>query len=322
MTTADTTPEIAPEIITRAPATVQLRTNPVVLKELRGRMRGARAFIVMSVYLLLMTAFSSVLYLILSGSRDTIGGAGGTIGRNLFIGIVCVEFFLVSFIAPSFTASAISGERENQTYDLLRTTLLPSRSLVVGKMLSALAYIFLLLLAAVPLQSIAFLFGGVTEVEVILAFVILGATALLLGSAGLYASAKRERTIHANIATYGVTLALVVGLPLLTGILGLIAVQVLNTPWFGGLPTSTQSILVVIGWVVLSLNPVTAGALTQFLLIRDQAVWSYNLTLTTTSGVTTLPLVTPWIIFTVMAVIASLVLMRMSVRAVDKIDQQ
>src|SRR6185369_5430589 len=110
----------------------------------------------------------------------------------LFIGIVGVELFLVTFIAPTFTAGAISGERERQTYDLLRTTLLPASRLVIGKLISALSYVFLLLLAAIPLQSIAFLFGGVTELEVVLSFVILFITALALGSVGIYFSAVTQ----------------------------------------------------------------------------------------------------------------------------------
>src|SRR5258708_26930719 len=152
--------------------------NPVVLKELRGRMRGPRAFVVLTVYLILMSGFARLIYYLYSSSLDFQGAAaGGTIGRWLFSSIVAVELFLVAFIAPTFTAGAISGERERQTYDLLRTTLLPARSLVVGKLISALSYILLLLLAAIPLQSIAFLFGGVTEAEVILSLVILVITA-------------------------------------------------------------------------------------------------------------------------------------------------
>ena len=129
-------------------------------------MRGARAFVVLTVYLTLMSGFTALLYMISSSTKDIYGfTSGGTIGRYLFFGIVGIELFLVTFIAPAFTAGAISGERERQTYDLLKTTLLPARALIVGKMTSALSYVFLLLLAAIPLQSIAFLFGGVTEAE-------------------------------------------------------------------------------------------------------------------------------------------------------------
>src|SRR5260221_1880651 len=155
--------------------------NPIVLKELRGRMRGMRAFVVMSVYLLLLSGFATLLYVVSSASLTAggyYGGQIGQIGRILFAGIVGIELFLVTFIVPSFTAGAISGERERQTYDLLRTTLLTARSMIYGKLVSALSYVLLLLLAAIPLQSIAFLFGGVTELELLLSFVILMVTSV------------------------------------------------------------------------------------------------------------------------------------------------
>ncbi|MBC7870121.1 MAG: hypothetical protein H7Y09_04730, partial [Chitinophagaceae bacterium] len=43
------------------------RTNPVMLKELRERMRGARAFVVITVYLALMSGFAVLLYLVQRG---------------------------------------------------------------------------------------------------------------------------------------------------------------------------------------------------------------------------------------------------------------
>ncbi|NJO84023.1 MAG: hypothetical protein HC828_15375, partial [Blastochloris sp.] len=150
------------------------RFNPVMIKELRGRMRGVRAFAVLTVYLGLMSGFALLLYLVYNSfSRGTGSSAAGEIGRVLFMGVVGIELLLIIFIAPAFTAGAITGERERQTYDLLQTTLLSSPSFVIGKLESALGYIVLLLLAGVPLQSIAFLFGGVSELELVLSFVIL-----------------------------------------------------------------------------------------------------------------------------------------------------
>ena len=116
------------------------RVNPVMLKELRGRMRGIRAFIVLTIYLGLMSGFTALLYLILIAQNQASGSASaGQIGRVLFVGLVGIELMLIIFIAPAFTAGAITGERERQTYDLLQTTLLASPSFVIGKLESALS---------------------------------------------------------------------------------------------------------------------------------------------------------------------------------------
>src|SRR5260221_9317231 len=235
----------ADEVIT-APAkrnTSAFLRNPVVLKELRGRMRGPRAFVVLTVYLILMSGFATLLYYLYSSSLDFQGAAaGGTIGRWLFSSIVAVELFLVAFIAPAFTAGAISGERERQTYDLLRTTLLPARFLVVGKLMSALSYIFLLLLAAVPLQSIAFMFGGVTEIEIVLSFVVLFVTAILLGAVGIYCSAVIPRTLNASVITYGVAIFITLGLPLILLLVAPLFGPALSN--LGSISTTTQTLLI------------------------------------------------------------------------------
>src|SRR5438876_11937537 len=138
-------PAAPPTASASRPTGGRLLRYPGVLKELRGRMRGMRAFVVLTVYLTLMSGFVTLLYVLNASWMSNPGSAAGAnIGRLLCAGIVGTELFLVTFIAPTFTAGAISGERERQTYDLLRTTLLPARSLVLGKLVSALSYVFLL----------------------------------------------------------------------------------------------------------------------------------------------------------------------------------
>ncbi|MFN7209331.1 MAG: ABC transporter permease [Aggregatilineales bacterium] len=294
--------------------------NPVILKELRGRMRGARAFAVLSVYLLLMVGFALLLYVLASASQDVFGfTSGGQIGRTLFTGIIGIQLFLVTFIAPAFTASAISGERERQTYDLLKTTLLPAHSLVIGKLLSALSYVFLLLIAAIPLQSIAFLFGGVTELEVVLAFVILSVTTITLGSTGLYFSAARTRTLSANVTTYSVTLFITVGLPMLIFILIALFTSLLGARQ-ADIAVEVQ-VLLLYGLLALSAtNPLVAAFLTQYWLLNKQSAFVFYETITSTTGIIQVPLISPWIVFSAVYLVIALILVIRTVRRVRRIE--
>jgi ABC-type transport system involved in multi-copper enzyme maturation permease subunit len=116
----------------------------------------------------------------------------------VFAGVYGVELFLVCFVAPAFTAAAISSERERQTYDLLRTTLLPARALVFGKLASALSYVLLLIFAAVPLQSMAFLLSGVGWEELTIGFLLLVISAVTFASLGLYISSVARTTLAAT----------------------------------------------------------------------------------------------------------------------------
>lgn len=297
------------------------RINPVMLKELRGRMRGIRAFIVMTVYLGLMSGFTALLYLIYQPVAQASGAtSAGEIGRVLFLGLVGVELLLIIFIAPAFTAGAITGEREHQTYDLLRTTLLASPSFLIGKLESALSYILLLLFSAIPLQSLAFLFGGVSETEVILSFVILAVTAVTLGTVGIFFSAVTPRTLSASVRSYTVALAVVFGIPVVLSfpLLNAFTNAVSGVGTLVSASPVVESILVYLGSLLVSLNPIATALVTQQLLIERQVLGFWNLTLS--SNGSTIPLVSPWISFTIIYLVIAAVLVVLAVRQMRRVE--
>ena len=287
-----------------------LRSNPVMLKELRGRMRGPRAFVVLTVYLSLTSSLTVLLYVLQAESiTRTSTPTGSEIGRVLFYGVAAVELFMVTFIGPAFTASAITGEREHRTYELLRTTLLSARTLVVGKLVSALSYIVLLLFAAVPLQAIAFLFGGVTPEELVIGLVILLVTAFQFGTVGLYFSAIMNRTLPASILTYSYALFATVGLP--------IALMVFM-PIIASLSRLLNSnILQAVGiyalGLVISTNPIATALVTETFVAEQQEIGFFWYTLGTGQQI---PVVSPWIPYAAFSILMSLILIWLSVRRI------
>ena len=301
----------------RNPLNIILR-NPVALKELRGRMRGPRAFIVMTGYLMVVGGFTIVIYLAATNTSVERTGEidGGEVGRLLFSAVVAMELFLVTFITPAFTASAISGEHERQTYDLLRTTLLPERSLVWGKLFSAIAYIILLLLAAIPLQSIAFLFGGVDIPEVYIAFVVLMATSFFLGTLGVYFSATSRRTLRANIMTYVTAMAVAIVTAMVVVVLDGIFDNLTNTG--NTISQSGEWVLLLGRGLFICLNPLTTLLVTQDFLVNQQSVFTIDYTFQN-GDVVTLP--SPWIVFTVFYVIMAVVLFVRTARVLEKIEE-
>ncbi|RMF80126.1 MAG: hypothetical protein D6737_09095 [Chloroflexi bacterium] len=296
------------------------RMNPVMLKELRGRMRGVRAFAVLTIYLGLMSGVTVLLFLIFTAlNRSEGSAAAGEIGRVLFMGIVGIELLLIIFIAPAFTAGAITGERERQTYDLLRTTLLASPPFVIGKLESALSYTLLLLLAAIPLQSIAFLFGGVTEVELLLAFIILTVTAIALGTVGIYFSAIAPRTLSASVRAYTVALVVTFGIPLVLSFI----LNIFTGALFGtgtGITRSPvlEGLLVYLGLFLVSINPIATALASQQLLIDQQVTGFWTTTLSSNGD--TIPMVSPWISFTIIYLAVSTVLIVLAIRRMRKVE--
>jgi len=186
------------------------------VKELRGRMRGRRAFIILTIYLLLLGGFALMVEKVMESTFNV--GFGGTnaaaspaIGQGIFAALLMLMTLQVVFLAPSSTAGAISLEREKQTLELLVTTPISSLAIVVGKLLSALIYVFLLIAASIPLMAVVFVFGGVGPEDVLRGYIVLIVTALGLGSFGLLCSSIVKRTTASTAITIFGVLAITIG---------------------------------------------------------------------------------------------------------------
>jgi hypothetical protein len=118
---------------------------------------------------------------------------------------------MVAVLAPAATAGAISSEREHQTLELLAVTPISSLAIVLGKLVSALAWVFVLVLASIPVTALVFVFGGVAPDDVVRGYVVLFATAIGLGSVGIFFSALTRRTGASTGLTFVTMLGLVIG---------------------------------------------------------------------------------------------------------------
>jgi ABC-type transport system involved in multi-copper enzyme maturation permease subunit len=188
----------------------------VGVKELRGRMRGRRAFVILTIYLLLLGGFAWMVELIMERTYSFGFGGNGSyataaIGQGIFAALLMLETLQVAFLAASSTAGAISLEREKQTLELLVVTPITSMAIVLGKLLSALVYVWLLIAASIPLTAVVFVYGGVAPEDVVRGYLVLIVTALGLGSFGLFCSSLVRRTQAATAITIFGVLAMTIG---------------------------------------------------------------------------------------------------------------
>lgn len=287
-----------------------IRAQGMLAKELRGRMRGPRAFVVLSCYLLFLVGFTLLIYFLAKLSATS--NPTTPIGKPVFLGLVAFQLGLVCFLAPSFTAGVISGERERQTYDLLMTTPLSLPLIIAAKLFAALAYVFLLIIAALPLLSISLFLGGVAPEEVLIAFLMLFASALLFGTIGLCFSAWVRSTIGAAALAYGAMLIPVVALPIVaaTGFSFLAAILSSSNTTSPGLAAAAY----YIGGFILSLNPFIAGALTEAIIVSNKSLFFFTLSSPFGSGSGTVFAIGPWIIYTVMALLGTVFFFLLSLR--------
>ena len=212
-------PALAPEQVAKAQrrpvgSGLLLRTaggvGAVGVKELRGRMRGRRAFAILTGYLVLLAVFAWMVELMMERTYSTSFGASATfataaIGQGIFASVLMLQTLVVVFLATMTTAGSISLEREKQTLEMLAATPITSFAIVLGKLLSALIYVWLLIAASIPLTAIVFVFGGVAPDDLLRGYLVLIVTALGFGAFGLFCSSLVKRTQAATaIALFGV----------------------------------------------------------------------------------------------------------------------
>ncbi len=181
--------------------------NPVVTKELRGRMRGTRTYWLLFGYLLVLSLILFFSYLGWSAQHSAnmeIGGneAGFTVGRTFFKTLFYSQAVMMALITPALTAGAISVEREQRTFELLRGSILRPGAIVWGKLLSSVSFVALLLTSSLPLLSLCFLLGGVSPGKVFFAYLLLIGDAFLFGAIGLCWSAFSANTATATVLSY------------------------------------------------------------------------------------------------------------------------
>ena len=198
----------------------------IMVKELRSRMRGRRAFVVLTAYLGLLAFVAYGAYLVVApvaqdaaGLGDGAGQANASayIGRSIFTVLSVLQIVLVCVIAPAFTAGQISLEREKQTLDLLISTPLRPGAIVVGKLATALAFVVLMIVAAVPISALVLMYGGAEVPNIVKQQLVLLSTAIGFGAIGIFASALLKRTQAATVLAYSVVIACILGSALLFG---------------------------------------------------------------------------------------------------------
>jgi ABC-2 type transport system permease protein len=175
----------------------------LLTKELRLRLRRERFVWLLIIYLLVMGLLG---FGFLQRANVFSGGYQGyllsQIGAQLYALLSFIQLFLIVFIAPAFTATAINGEKERQTFDLLLCSKLSAFSLLAGKLIAGLVNVSLLIAASIPLFSLVFFFGGVSPLQVLITLVIFITTAIVAGTFGLCCSTLVHRPTASTSAAY------------------------------------------------------------------------------------------------------------------------
>ncbi len=304
----------------------QIEISPMFQKELRSRMRTTRTYTVLTVYLAIVSTLAMFLYIGATINAPRANSNSGTIGASIFVVLVGMQIVFVSFIAPAFTVGAISNERERQTYDLLRVTPLASQQIVISKLLSALGYTALMVLATVPLFSVAFLLGGVEMAQLFMALSVVLASAFLFTTLGLFISGRMKSTLGSTILTYVITLGLVLGVPVMLLVGGSLLVRLAGPALVSVGPASAITpgmvTLGVAALLLLSISPITATVISQLSFQATGNVMSVTSPFLYGLSGNGVLLPSPFIILTVLYVVLGFILLALTIRRVARPEQQ
>ncbi len=183
------------------------RDNPVLTRELLVTLRSPRAFVLQLVY---VAALGALVYFYWPAGEDGTRQVSPGVARRLFDIFFLGQFFLVSLMAPTFAAGSITGEKERKTYEMLLASPLRPGTILIGKLLSSLSYLVILILSSLPLMILCYLLGGLLLSEITRSYLVLILAAGTFGLLSVACSSYFRRTSSSLVVSYLVTLPLAV----------------------------------------------------------------------------------------------------------------
>jgi len=177
--------------------------GPTFQREMRvaGRKRSTYAF--RSAFTLTMLGLAALMYL---GAREDVGRQSSVralqslqmVAPMVAFVVLLFQFVALVLLAPSLTGGLINDEKRNRTLPALLTTTLPSAEIVLGKLMSRVVMLVILLALTAPILLAVRVFGGVGAMSVIAALLVTLSTAVFAASAALLASVWTRKSSTAS----------------------------------------------------------------------------------------------------------------------------
>jgi len=117
--------------------------------------------------------------------------------------LAVTQLVILGVTVPVRTASAISGEKERQTFDIMMTTGMTPFSVIIGKVTTAIVQSMLFVIASMPIMALSFVIGGMSWSYLFWFFAIALLISLFSASIGILCSSICKRSVSAVIMSYG-----------------------------------------------------------------------------------------------------------------------
>lgn len=199
--------------------------NPVLERELRGRLRlrrkGARRAIPFVAWPIALVA----LYFYARG-LTALGRGPVQDARELLPIMAYGALALIVLLAPALASTAITQEREQQTWDALATTRLSAWEILFGKWIGRQIIPWLMIVLALPYLLACAFFGGMGLLILPAVLLFLVVTTAFYSAMGLLCSFQARRTVGATATALTITAALCVGTVIVNQVFQLLQARV------------------------------------------------------------------------------------------------
>ena len=181
-----------------------MRLNPIVKKDVKVQARSFKMCVEVFVYELIMALvfFVALLY-ITSQNRFTDGNVYSQMVW-LYPVLAIAQWVILGAVIPIHTSSAISGEKERQTFDIMMTTGMTPWSIIMGKVMTAVAQAMLFVVASVPVMALTFVVGGLSWSYLFWFIAVALLVSLFAASIGIMCSSFCRKSITAVIVSSGI----------------------------------------------------------------------------------------------------------------------
>lgn len=138
------------------------------------------------------------------------------VGHFMFLGWMWTQFLVLAAVTPTFVCGLIAGEKDKSTLEILFTTDLKNREIIVGKLASRWLLLLLMLVSSMPVVIILALFGGVNYRDMYLGVGLTVSVTAFIAALGMYFSLVTAKPWIAMLRTYMAGAILWLLLPMLS----------------------------------------------------------------------------------------------------------
>ncbi len=170
-------------------------TGPIFDKELRVSSRRRRNYALRLFYILLLTAFVGMMWAAavpLAGNAAFAQASMEVAAKQIVVTVSVFQFIAMQLLAVIMLSNAISDEVYHRTLGLLMTTPISGLQIVMGKLLSKLLQLVLLLAISLPILAIVRVFGGISWGYLLSSLCVTLTAAIFAGSVSLLLSIKNR----------------------------------------------------------------------------------------------------------------------------------